>query len=334
MGLFYYPIKSCAEVQCVELNDSLLSPPKLHHFRHHHRHRRRRHGRHARCTPDAHTPPDDPQTQAKSAMACARGFVGDRMFQVTDSEGRFCTPREAPKKKLFHVRPTLSKDQAKLTLQMDGQSDLVVDMKKAKKMDVEVEVLCAKEKQAMFDFGDEPAKWLANATEIEGCRLSGYIGAKQYVRTVQYNQKQADKVPEPGAAMSLADEAPYLLTSTSSLADLNVRLEKRGAKPVDMRRFRPNIVISGFKVFHRPGGPTLPIPINPTPTPYAPRATLYSSYSPLDPNGFTLRSHPSRYHPHSAMGGGHHQKVPYRPGGALGGVLGVAALWTLRDDHH
>ena len=49
--------------------------------------------------------------------------------------------------------------------------------------------------------------------------------------------------------MSLADEAPYLLTSTSSLADLNVRLEKRGAKPVDMRRFRPNIVISGFKVF-------------------------------------------------------------------------------------
>ena len=108
-------------------------------------------------------------------------------------------------------------------------------------------MLCAKEKQAMFDFGDGPAAWLANATEIAGCRLSGFIGAKQYARQVAYNPKQMDKVPEPGAAMSLADEAPYLLTSTSSLADLNERLEKRGADRVDMRRFRPNIVVSGFK---------------------------------------------------------------------------------------
>jgi len=198
-GLFYYPIKSCAE------------------------------------------------TKAASAMACPRGFAGDRMFQVTDSEGRFCTPREVDKKKLFHVKPSLSKDYTTLKLEMEGQPDLVVDMKKAKKTDVVVEVLVAKEKQAMFDFGDAPAAWLAKATDIEGCRLSGFIGAKQYVRQVQFNPKQEDKIPVPGAGVSLADEAPYLVTSTSSLADLNERLQKRGAKPVDMRRFRPNIVISGFK---------------------------------------------------------------------------------------
>ena len=43
--------------------------------------------------------------------------------------------------------------------------------------------------------------------------------------------------------MSLADVAPYLLASASSLVDLNARLVKRGAKPIPMERFRPNIVI-------------------------------------------------------------------------------------------
>lgn len=45
--------------------------------------------------------------------------------------------------------------------------------------------------------------------------------------------------------MSLADGAPFLMTSESSLADLNGRL----AKPLPMDRFRPNIVISGSDPF-------------------------------------------------------------------------------------
>jgi uncharacterized protein YcbX len=46
---------------------------------------------------------------------------------------------------------------------------------------------------------------------------------------------------QPGDAVSFADGFPLLLISEASLADLNSRL----AEPVDMRRFRPNLVVDG-----------------------------------------------------------------------------------------
>lgn len=45
--------------------------------------------------------------------------------------------------------------------------------------------------------------------------------------------------------VSFADGFPFLLTNTASLSDLNARL----ADPVDMRRFRPNIVVAGDLAF-------------------------------------------------------------------------------------
>ena len=45
----------------------------------------------------------------------------------------------------------------------------------------------------------------------------------------------------PGEIVSFADAYPLLLMSEASLSDLNQRLRE----PVDMRRFRPNLVISG-----------------------------------------------------------------------------------------
>ncbi|MEJ0048220.1 MAG: MOSC domain-containing protein [Rhodospirillales bacterium] len=45
----------------------------------------------------------------------------------------------------------------------------------------------------------------------------------------------------PGDVVSFADGFPLLLTTTSSLADLNARLPA----PVEMLRFRPNLVIDG-----------------------------------------------------------------------------------------
>ena len=60
--------------------------------------------------------------------------------------------------------------------------------------------------------------------------------------------------PPPPPPVSLADEAPFLLTSTVSLDDLNRRLRSRGKPPVEMQRFRPNIVISGNRGVGEQGG--------------------------------------------------------------------------------
>jgi uncharacterized protein YcbX len=53
----------------------------------------------------------------------------------------------------------------------------------------------------------------------------------------------------PSDIVSFADGYPFLLISEASLGDLNARL----ATPLSMRRFRPNIVVSGARPFAEDG---------------------------------------------------------------------------------
>ncbi len=47
------------------------------------------------------------------------------------------------------------------------------------------------------------------------------------------------------ARVGFADSAPLLLVNEASAADLNARLARRGARPVPVYRFRPNLVVAG-----------------------------------------------------------------------------------------
>ena len=53
----------------------------------------------------------------------------------------------------------------------------------------------------------------------------------------------------PGTA-GYADGQPLLITSLASLDLLNERIAQRGAKPLPMNRFRPNIVVGGWNEPH------------------------------------------------------------------------------------
>jgi hypothetical protein len=46
--------------------------------------------------------------------------------------------------------------------------------------------------------------------------------------------------------VGFADAHAVLVTAESSLAELNRRIRARGAAPVPMNRFRPNVVVSGW----------------------------------------------------------------------------------------
>lgn len=182
-----------------------------------------------------------------TALALAEGFQGDRSFQVTDGDGKFCTPRTKGMEKLFHVRCLLSKLQLRLSLSSDpALPDCVVDVQ-AQPTEVVATVLAvpAPVEEVLLDYGDAAAKWLEKATGIRGCRLHGI--SSRYGRTVVMNPKVGEAVPEEDAPMSLADEAPYMLASSASLEDLNRQLFAEGSKAVDMRRFRPNVVIEGLE---------------------------------------------------------------------------------------
>ena len=90
------------------------------------------------------------------------------------------------------------------------------------------------------DAGDAIAEWLTAALDREA-RLV-YMPDSS-VRPTHSDYSVA------GDMVSFADGFPCLVTNESSLVDLNLKLES----PVPMERFRPNVVISGFKPWAEDG---------------------------------------------------------------------------------
>jgi uncharacterized protein YcbX len=188
------------------------------------------------------------EIRVTAAKATPLGFENDRIAQFTDGKGSVCTPRAEGNSKLFHIRPSYAASQGNtiITLAFPGQDPISLDTSKSSTKEVVVEAMDTS-KVTLQDHGDEVSQWLEKATGIKECRLTG-IGSN-YKRNVHVNADQGDAIPDyfPDPPVSLADEAPYLLTSTSSLKDLNSRMTARGKEPVPMNRFRPNIVLNGLR---------------------------------------------------------------------------------------
>lgn len=181
------------------------------------------------------------------------GFSYDRFAQASDSQGNFLTPRDKTNAKLFHVKPSIVRDGSTthLDLTCSGSSFRIDNLEEAIRTATQKNVKAMiGPKVKLNDLGDDVASWLSKATGIKDCRLTA-IG-KDYHRVVETNPDQGEVVPfvegtKNYPAVSLADEAPFLLTTASSLDDLNSRLKARGKSKVDVQRFRPNIVVEGTK---------------------------------------------------------------------------------------
>ncbi len=89
------------------------------------------------------------------------------------------------------------------------------------------------------DMGDRAANWLSNALgeSVRLCRIAApapFIIPLPEFTAVHGREQQR-----------FVDAAPVMLANTASLDDLNQRLQQ----PVEMDRFRPNIVISGLAAY-------------------------------------------------------------------------------------
>ena len=160
-----------------------------------------------------------------------RGFRFDRRWMIVDAAGRFVSLREDPR--LGRFVPRLH--DAVLTLDAeDGSTPLELPAeptgaptRRASVWGDEVEVI---------DAGDAAAAWLAERLG-DGHRLVGMPPD---------GRRPVDEArARPGDEVSFADGVPYLLASASSLAEL----ERRASTPLDVRRFRPNLVIAGAAPF-------------------------------------------------------------------------------------
>jgi hypothetical protein len=173
-------------------------------------------------------------TAVAEAAVGRRGFAGDREFMVTDVNGLFVTQRELPRMAL--IAPALA--DGALTLRAAGMPDLLLEPRTegALRRAVVWGSTCD-----AIDQGDEAARWLS---EFLGAPLRLARMAEGFSRKVD-----PDYAVSPGDETGFADGYPFLLLSEGSLADLNGRLPEA----VEMRRFRPNIVVAGCAPYAEDG---------------------------------------------------------------------------------
>ena len=158
------------------------------------------------------------------------GLHYDRRWMVVSPEGGFITQRTVPKMALINT----SIDDGQLTLSTKDKEphQVVLTTADSEKMDVVV----WKDSLRVSKVGDTTDAWLSDALGIT-CHLV-------YIEDDVVRQCDLD-FSEEGERTGFADGFPILIVSEESLIDLNQRLEV----PVDMRRFRPNIVIAGCEAF-------------------------------------------------------------------------------------
>ncbi len=155
------------------------------------------------------------------------GAVGDRRWMVVDAaERRFLSQREHPRMVLIRAIET----DGVLRLGASGHGGCVVERAslswRARNAWVWGTRVLAR------DAGDAAAQWLSALLGVEA-RLVGVGPEFERAVDVRYDPR--------GAQVGFADGFPLLLISQASLDELNRRLDA----PVEMIRFRPNLVVEG-----------------------------------------------------------------------------------------
>ncbi|XP_055612656.1 mitochondrial amidoxime reducing component 2-like [Uranotaenia lowii] len=163
-----------------------------------------------------------------SDLGPQRNLLRDRIFMVTNTEGKWMTARQKPKMVL--IQPTFDDGYTTLTLAAPGMDDISIDVKSLFDAKRGKGIVWGDSVPAV-DCGDEVAKWFSRyiLEKDEGCRLVFYP-----------LEKTSRKISGTDSG-ALHDETSYMLFNTATVEDLNTRLDHR----VTALQFRPNFVVKG-----------------------------------------------------------------------------------------
>lgn len=156
------------------------------------------------------------------------GPAGDRRWMVVDADGRFMTQREQPL--MARVHAALGHEGLELTI--PGQSAPIRVRTGDRRRNVLVWRDWVRAEVAEAEASAALSEWLGQPVEL------AYM-PESTVRPVDHHYVTS------GQRVSFADGFPLLITHVASLESLSERI----GEPVDMRRFRPNIVVSGGDPF-------------------------------------------------------------------------------------
>lgn len=168
----------------------------------------------------------------REAELVETGLDLDRAWMVVTPQGAMLTQREHPK--LALVQPTLRLSD--LLLKAPGMLGLHLALDR---VETPTRVQVWRDLVKAWDMGDLAAQW-----------FSDFLGTP--VRLVRFDpdeRRLADRhwTGEHEAPVEFVDGFPLLVASLDSLGDLNRRLAEAGQAEVSMRRFRPNLVLSGLQ---------------------------------------------------------------------------------------
>ena len=164
------------------------------------------------------------------------GLWGDRRWMVVDAaSGRFLTQRQFGRMAQIGAR---WRDAATLELSAPGQADLTVAVPPADEALRGVTVW--DDALEAPDAGEAAAQWLS-ALLGRDCRL---------VHVPEQRARQVDRdYARAGDKVGFADGFPLLLIGQASLDDLAARV----GRPLEMLRFRPNLVVEGAAPYAEDG---------------------------------------------------------------------------------
>lgn len=157
------------------------------------------------------------------------GLAHDRSFLIVDRDGVFRSQRGNPQ--LASIRPEISTDGAQLVLHAPDMDSfrLTVDPSGPRR----AVTLFGAPFEGM-DQGSDVAEWISTVLRAP----SGLVRVPP-----DHHRVTDGQIPGTSA---YADSCPIHIISLSSVRDLNHRIAARGADPVPVDRFRPNIVLDGW----------------------------------------------------------------------------------------
>ncbi|WP_049578315.1 MOSC domain-containing protein [Streptomyces sp. SBT349] len=158
------------------------------------------------------------------------GLAHDRAFLVTDPAGVFRTQRRDPALALIH--PRVDEGGELLTLAAEGAGEIAIPVRTGGERRA-VTLFAAHYRG--IDQGEEAAAW-----------LTAVLGVPSRLVRVPPEHHRVTDGETPGTA-GWADSGAVHLLGEASLAHLNARIADAGRAPVDMARFRPNIVATGWE---------------------------------------------------------------------------------------
>ncbi|WP_079038553.1 MOSC domain-containing protein [Streptomyces sp. NBRC 110028] len=170
---------------------------------------------------------------AHTAVLTPAGLAHDRGFMVISEEGVFRSQRRHPR--LALIRPGIGADGQRLTLRAPDADPVVIGVDASGPLRA-VELFGAPFRGV--DQGDAAAAW-----------LSGVLGTPSRLVRVPDDHERVTDGRTPGTS-GYADSCAVHVLSRATLDLLNERLNERGAPPLPMNRFRPNIVVDGWNTPH------------------------------------------------------------------------------------